>query len=184
MIQDLTFLESGAYTPRDATVLTIAKSLRKLQVSSRKAVSEYLSRELHLDESQKDTLFRRRTASQILDSGFATGCSDYALAFTALARALDIPTKWVDTFEASWIADPRAQSIRGHVFVDVLAGNTWSAYEPLRGFTPGGSYSLNGRAYIEVGKGLDFSAVYLKEEGMYRSTPTNLQRFDEALRRS
>ena len=40
---------------------------------------------------EKNDIFRARTADQIIKDGFATGCSDFALIYIAIARAKGIP---------------------------------------------------------------------------------------------
>jgi hypothetical protein len=49
-------------------------------------ISQYLQHLPH-NEMRKDTLFRRRTASQIISDGFVTGCSDRAILFLAIDHA-------------------------------------------------------------------------------------------------
>src|SRR4030067_3442151 len=51
----------------------------------------------------KNTLFRRRTADQIIGDGFSTGCTDDTLAFIALARAKGIPTKFIEAIDNRWL---------------------------------------------------------------------------------
>ncbi len=178
---NLTFLEEGEYTKRDGRVREIAERLRKSDRTPWGAVSGYVSG-LRNDNSKKDSEFRVRTASQILESGYVTGCTDTALAFLVLARELGIPAKYVETFDEKWLQDANADGIQGHIFVDLQLNGNWRAYEPKKGFTPDNDYVMDGRKYVEVGKGLDFSQVYIKEDGIYRSVPTNLQSLDEAVR--
>src|SRR3989338_4742452 len=55
------------------------------------------------DQPNRNSLFNRRTASQIIEDGFSTGCTDTALAFVALCRARSIPTKYVETIGRDWL---------------------------------------------------------------------------------
>jgi transglutaminase-like putative cysteine protease len=181
MIEDLTFLEEGEYTARTYLVRSIAGELKESKRTPWGAVSGYVAGLRH-DNSDKGNLFRKRTASEILESRYVTGCTDTALAFIVLARELRIPTRYVETFDADWLQDTNANGIQGHIFVDVLSNGQWRVYEPKNGFTKDNNYTMNGRKYVEVGKGLDFSAVYIKENGVYRPQPTNLQSLDEAIR--
>ena len=97
MIDELTFLEDGPFTKRDALSGRIVKELKCSGIPIRKAISQYVSN-LRLDESEKEKLLRKRNSSEILDSRFVTGCTDIALVFTVLARESGIPTRFVDTF--------------------------------------------------------------------------------------
>jgi len=242
MIDELTFLEDGPFTKRDALSGRIVKELKCSGIPIRKAISQYVSN-LRLDESEKEKLLRKRNSSEILDSRFVTGCTDIALVFTVLARESGIPTRFVDTFYEPWInCVPSKQTLRNanafrkqysnfleemdyrlkkglnhqdaekivyeewmnfcndssvpielienllrrdmkiiesHVFVDVFADG-WRPYGPKTGFVDG--YCLLRGKYIEVGKGLDFSVIYIKENEKYRDATTNLQSFDESLR--
>jgi transglutaminase-like putative cysteine protease len=174
MLEDLTFLEEGQYTQIDETVRKITEDLRASERSTWGAISGYLAG-LRYDDSNKYDIYRSRTASEILNSQYVTGCTDRALAFIVLARAMGIPTRYVETFEKKWIDDEAQRGISGHIFVDILTEKGWRAYEPLSGFAPNNQYVKNGRQYVEFGKGLDFSEVYTKEEGGYSPDPINLK---------
>lgn len=197
MLEDLTFLEEGEYTARTEIVREIAEDLKKSTRTSWGAVCGYVSdmseykNWFHksipilsqwLRKKHKAKVFRKRTASEILESGYVTGCTDTALAFIVLARELGVPTRYVETFDEDWLKDRNANGIGGHIFVDVFVNGNWRVYEPKTGFTRNNDYSMNGIEYVEVGKGLDFSEVYFKENGVYRSISTNLQSLDEAIR--
>ncbi len=181
MIENLTFLEEGEYTAKTNLVRNIVNELAQSTRTPWGAASGYIT-ELRDDDSDKEKVFRKRTASEILKSGYVTGCTDTAVAFIALARELGIPTRYVETFDAEWLRNANADGIQGHIFVDVLVDGQWRAYEPKKGFTKDTDYTMNERRYIEVGKGLDFAGVYIKENGVYRPEPTNLQSLDEAIR--
>lgn len=245
-IESVDFLGEGTFTKRDDFVRGVAEDLKKSDRSLLYEISEHVG-DLKWDMSDKGELRNKRTGSEILQSGFVTGCTDVGLSFVVLARALDIPTKYVETFYKPWLdftasekniqnannfrrvnsdylrevdrflsdrgADVKkitknvydkwldfcddssvpteqlgnllkynGQCVEGHVFVDVFSNDKWSAYEPVRGFTKKGGYSMNIREYVEVGKGLDFSEVYIKERGVYRKDSANLQNLDEAIR--
>ena len=82
-----------------------------------------------------------------------TGCTDTALAFIVLAREFGIPTRYVETFDDEWLQDRNSNEIQGHIFVDILVDGQWRPYEPQKGFTRDNEYTMNGRTYIEIGKG-------------------------------
>lgn len=169
MLEQLTFMEEGKFTGIDDTVRGIAENLKKKSevgnISIRNAISSYLAK-LKYDEFKKNDEYRKRTASQILSSGYTTGCTDTALAFIALARCLGIPTEYLETFELKWfnkLSKRRADSmtIEGHVFAGIKIKDTWRVYDPLTGFTVGNDYFLKNKHYVLVGMGLDFSELYI-----------------------
>lgn len=199
MIEDLTFLkEEGDWTKRDDLIRSTSEQLKRSDRTPLEAISEYVSNMrnhknfLHrwisyLRRKHEQKVFRKRTASEILKSGYVTGCTDTALAFVVLAREMGIPTRYVETFDEQWVQDANAdgKQKKGHIFVDISTDGNWRAYEPIKGFTPNNEYVMNGRKYVEVGKGLDFSGVYIKDDRKksgYRTFPTNLQSLDEAIR--
>jgi len=72
--------------------------------------------------------------------------------------------------------------IYGHVFADVFIDGEWKCYDPAKGFTPNNEYILPGRGkYIEIGKGLDFSEIFIKnpKTGKRDTKPTNLGSFKD-----
>jgi transglutaminase-like putative cysteine protease len=88
-------------------------------------------RKLRHDDSDKDQLFRRRTAEQILASGFATGCTDYALAALPLLRRKGVPAVYVEAFRKDWL-DGEAP-FGGHVFVEAFVDGRWIILNPAAG---------------------------------------------------
>jgi len=48
---------------------------------------------------------RGRTAGQIISSGYATGCTDWTLAFVALARAKGISASVTETVSDQWVVE-------------------------------------------------------------------------------
>lgn len=178
---NLTFLEEGEFTRRGDVVKRVAEELRRQDGSPRKAIGGYVGK-LKWDETKKGELGRGRTAEQVLQSGFVTGCTDVALAFIVLARALGIPTRYVETLESAYVMGDREIPIRGHSFTDVLTRNGWRVYEPIQGFNRDNTYTLDGRPYEVVGKGLDFSELYLIDKGEIAEEPIRLLARGEMLR--
>ena len=82
---------------------------------------------------KKNSIFRKRTADNIIIDGYASGCTDYALAFIALCRAKGIPSKYVEAIKCSWIEDERARTINGHIFAECLINDNWIQIDPQRG---------------------------------------------------
>ncbi|MEM3841467.1 MAG: transglutaminase-like domain-containing protein [Candidatus Micrarchaeaceae archaeon] len=178
-INSLTFLEEGKFTMIDDKVREIASKMLSADIKSELgAISKFVSSLDYKPSSKID--FRHRTGSQVLASGYSTGCTDDAIAFIVIARSLGIPARYVETLEEDWVSGKdRSDVIQGHIFVDLFIKGKWVAYDPRTGFTKSNKYILatrNGEmAYKEIGKGLDFSEVYLKELDGYRATPINLQ---------
>lgn len=75
-----------------------------------------------------------RTAEQIWNSGFATGCTDYAILFATFARQIKIPTTFLHTAEYNWtqrlIFDEDCKIHYGHSFCECFVGNQWILVDP------------------------------------------------------
>ena len=74
---------------------------------------------LKFNAAEKDQVFRRRTASQIIEDGFYTGCTDKTLVFLVLARACLIPAEYVELLDKSWLENADNDQIKGHVIAAV-----------------------------------------------------------------
>ena len=159
-MKELTFLEEGEFTQRDEGIVAIADQLRNLGSCLWGAVSRRVAK-LVRDDSNKDTEYRKRTGSQILKSGYVTGCTDSALAFIVLARELGLSTAFVEAYEKEWLENPVGH-IRGHVYTDLKIGENWNAYDPISGFVRGGLEKRVRRDsdYVEVARGIDHGELY------------------------
>jgi len=175
MMPNYTYLEGGQYTEITDLVRDISNRLKREQKRTPWSIVSERVRGLRHDASNKDKLFRKRTASEILQSGFTTGCTDTAIAFLALVRALGTPARYVETFEKQWMDKPDFNNIQGHVFVDIFNGQGRRGYEPLRGFVNVDNYELNGKSYFPVAEGLDFGRLHVLKDGIYRPRPIKLQ---------
>ena len=76
--------------------------------------------------------FRKRTASQILEQGFVTGCTDSDLVFVTLARASGIPAKYVETIDKGWLENG-GDSIKGHQYAEIYdtENKRWIWVDPM-----------------------------------------------------
>ena len=78
--------------------------------------------------------YEYRDFGQACDGKTDGGCADYAVVFTALARASGVPTVFVKTMDADWIREFRAagtcKTWRGHVFLEVFIDGKWRLLEP------------------------------------------------------
>jgi hypothetical protein len=82
---------------------------------------------------EKNKLFRQRTAEEIIKSGMVTGCTDWALAFIILARANNLPTKYVEAIRNKWLETGTGDYIEGHVFAECFIGGKWYIVDPQEG---------------------------------------------------
>jgi hypothetical protein len=83
-------------------------------------------------EIDKNKIFRKRTADDIISDGYASGCTDYALAFIALCRAKHISTKYIEVVKCSWLESDGTGTIRGHVFAECFIDDNWIQIDPQR----------------------------------------------------
>lgn len=90
------------------------------------------------------------TATQILSRGYATGCTDFAIAFATLARAKGLPAVIVDSADQNWIASGMSlNNVSGHFFVEVYVSGKWLLVDSSSGRLYSGydrgNHSLPGR---------------------------------------
>ena len=76
----------------------------------------------------------KRTAQEVWDDKKMTGCTDYALVFSSIARKYGIPTTMLDTMEDKCLSDVRNNKFRkrisGHVFCECLIDGEWRLVDP------------------------------------------------------
>lgn len=96
-----------------------------------RAIHKWVNKRLKYDPK---AAYVYRNFDQACDASLYGGCADYAVVFTALARANGIPTVFVKTMDADWIREFRAagkcNSWRGHVFLEVFIDGKWRLLEP------------------------------------------------------
>jgi len=109
------------------------------------------------DVEEKSKLFRKRTADEIIKSGKATGCTDYAIAFIALARAKNIPTKYIEAIRKRWLDIGDDNHIEGHVFAECYVDNKWYIIDSQEG-----TVRTDYRRYVIYKKGLDSWDIGIK----------------------
>jgi hypothetical protein len=153
------YLGEGKYTSRDDHVKNSLAFILKLKNRESPAgkISYYLFNFLGHQPFSED-VFRKRTASQIISSGFSTGCTDDAIVFCALAREAGIPAKYIETLNKKNLHD-RPRKVEGHVFAEIFIDDRWRVYEPLQGFSSIEGFWLGEDEYLKVGEGLDFSSL-------------------------
>jgi len=79
---------------------------------------EHLPKEEHTDLITEQ--FNTRTAMQILNDGYATGCTDFAICYCAFLRYLNISYEYIEVLEKRWLESPiDDKKVMGHAFVKV-----------------------------------------------------------------
>lgn len=123
-----------------------------------------------------ETLFRKRDASEIVKSGKYTGCTDVALVFLSLMRALRIKVTYLETISEKTLADlikyPEEKfPISGHIFVRVFFDKMSVIVDPmnyqilLRNNLP--VYSMFPEV-VTIAEGKDFMELDLDSEEKIR----------------
>jgi len=157
------YLQAGKFTGIDDTVLRALEQVQGLE--DRKTlpgkISLYLTDILRPRIPRKMEEFRKRTASEIIYSGYCQGCTDRGIVFATLARASGIPTKYIETFNRDSLTK-RSIKIRGHIFAEIFSNGIWIPYEPKWGLMEKEGYWLGKNKYIKIGEGLDFSELKLE----------------------
>lgn len=126
----LEYLKSGRQTE-------ITKRIEELVSGIEGSVEERIKQildivgKLSYKKENKDEVFRKRTADQILADGYVTGCTDKALVFIVLARALTIPAKYIETIDNEWL-EKGGDSINGHVYAGVFCDERWRIVDPSK----------------------------------------------------
>jgi hypothetical protein len=94
----------------------------------------------------KQSVFRKRTADQIIMDQFSTGCSDDAIVFIAFMRAKGIPTKYIETVRKD------SDGTDGHVFAECYLDGNWKRIDPAKRES---QREIDFTDYDIVGVGLD-----------------------------
>jgi len=160
------FLKEGDQTKITPEVVKIASSISGENLdfifNALAWVKENISWEPNRSDKMK--LFRKRTADEIIKSGFATGCTDMALAFVLLARAKGIPTKYVETVGKKWL-ETKSRRVVGHVFAECFVNGKWVKIDP----TKGAIYADRAyRNFIVLAEGLDSWDIGVRSVGDLR----------------
>lgn len=129
------FLTDGPQTKKTPLIRKVAELFREENFCLIFEILTWLRNNLKDDfqEKEKLELFRKRTAGEIIESGRATGCTDWALAFIVLARSGGIPTKYVETIRNKWLDIGAEDHIEGHVFAECYVDGKWYIIDPQEG---------------------------------------------------
>lgn len=127
------FLLDGPQTKTSPAIKEIAE---KIDGSFEEKISKIFKYVHVRPVTNKNDVFRKRTADQIISDGYYTGCTDQALVFIAIARALKIPTKYLETLNLSFLQEEDSKFIDGHVYVSVFEDSKgWMIVNPNNGRT-------------------------------------------------
>jgi hypothetical protein len=107
-----------------------------------------------------------RNSEEIINSGCATGCTDYVISFIAIARSMGVSAAATNTVKVDYIQsiikDHKFKgNFEGHWFAEVYLPEEqiWVVVDPtaarLTGRNSKGNYVLNGKDYVFVSRGLD-----------------------------
>jgi hypothetical protein len=131
------FLKQGLQTKIEENIKNIEKQIPGEGLDYIANALDWVLSNLKREQSRKvkDKVFRKRTASEIVEDGYVTGCTDTALVFIALVRAKGIPTKYVEAVNKKWLEDKdkEGKGIRGHVFAECFVSGKWYQIDPARG---------------------------------------------------
>ena len=85
-------------------------------------------------QEEKNNVKFRRTAKEIWESGFASGCTDYATLFATFARQIGIPTTLLHTAEYNWVRGLQNNENQplhvGHSFCECFYEDRWVLVDP------------------------------------------------------
>lgn len=155
------YLGEGALTKITPKILRIAKSMKGNGVDKIFFILEWMHKNIKTVDLQSDPerwhgLFHKRSAARIIHDGFAMGCSDYGMVFSALSRACGIPTRYLETFLRQGLKNKKETMMRGHIFAEVFVGGRWILVDPTKKSVYGNPDILT-RDYIIYSIGLDCS---------------------------
>ena len=129
------YLGEGQLTKQTEFIKYVASKIEgETDAEKIKNLILWMNKKIVRKYGQKDPKKFNKTAEEILESKERTGCSDSAVLFSTLARAMGIPTMQVVTFDKDWaddiIKDKTPNSTRGHFFVasyikDIYGVENW-----------------------------------------------------------
>lgn len=128
------FLRNGEQTLANDRISSIANNIQG-DNSSTIAINRILYwMQNNLKRENDNCIKFTRTASQIMNSGIYTGCSDFALLFESIAREKGIPTIHLQTVRKKFVDDIQNNiqtPTKGHHFCECCINNKWILIDPL-----------------------------------------------------
>jgi len=127
------YLAGGNQTKITPEIQRLADMVVKGELEQTYSQIMHIIHQLEIRRDKGD-LLNTRTADQIINSGFWTGCTDMALAFTAISRAAGIPVKIVETVDKTWLVGDNEGAVSGHVYVKTYDGKAkrWVLTDPTK----------------------------------------------------
>ncbi len=115
------WLGEGEQSRRTDRVLAIADEFSGGDVRNIRSVLAWMSRNLSREEDEEKALgiFASRSASEVIENGYSTGCHDDALVFVTLCRAAGIPARY-----QVWISRKDPEN-HGHCVAKLLLEGSW-----------------------------------------------------------
>lgn len=136
----LTYLEPGEQTEITPEIENHVKDVvSRLQGNTIQKAQQILGlMEAHSTQHDfTEDKFRQRTAADIMKSRYYTGCTDFALVFTLLARSAGIPTIYVETISEESL-NSENKSYSGHVYTKIydFEKKDWIWVDPMQREVP------------------------------------------------
>lgn len=161
------WLKPGEQTVITQKIREITNDFKGKRLEEVFHILDWIDDKVKLKQSEKKTLFRKRTSHEIIEDGFATGCTDLAVVFISLARASGIPTKYVEAVERIDFkkkGEKLKGSVKGHVFAKCFINKKWRIVDPAEGTVDTNSHRSHFRKnYIIVEEGVDAWDIGLKK---------------------
>lgn len=156
--------QEGKQTQVTERIKKVVKSIQGDGLLFAISALEWIGKNIKLESQypKKRQFFRKRTADQIIRDRFTTGCTDTALVFIALARAREIPTKYIEAIDRKWLESKSDKNIKGHVFAKIFINGKWYLADPARGYLSVKSIP-NKNQYIILDEGLDSWDIEIRE---------------------
>ena len=134
-ISEKKFLESGKQTEPSSKIKRVAESIVGNNDTTIPIIRIIEWIKQNLDYKNVGEIKFKRTASEILESGIYTGCSDFALLFEAISREKGIPTIHIQTAKKKIVEDLQKSKdieVRGHHCCECFVNNRWILVDPSK----------------------------------------------------
>ena len=153
------YLKSGRQTEITPSIEKIARSFGNKDLDLVFEILQWVQKNIKDTDSAefKNSFFRKRSANEIIESKVATGCTDYALVFIALARARKIPTVYVEAIRRKWLDMGDEKYIEGHIFAECFVDGKWYIVNPEEG-----TIQIFYQRFVIFDKGLDSWDIGIK----------------------
>ena len=123
-IEEIKYLKEGEQTKFSPQIRKIGEKIKSEAGNFEEQVRRICDfvKALKYNKEGKMKIFRKRTADEIISSGFVTGCTDAALVFIVIARSMGIPTKYIETINSTFFTgnEKERANYSGHVYAGVL----------------------------------------------------------------